>query len=213
MRLFDPFKDYGQIISLSAPAVEEVAEPALAAELARLGNDEQAELVRRHAGRFLAFVASVPMNNIDAACREVQRAVRDLGAVGIQLYTDAAGNTGSSAAFPFSVNVTGPIVTLTSIGGSGAFVSGQSGYNSLVGTASPNRSVSILSGATTLGSTSSDGDGNFSYTLTNANLNSLGEGSGKTISASQTDLAGNTGTSTPFSFTVDRTPQIGRAHV
>jgi aminocarboxymuconate-semialdehyde decarboxylase len=91
MKLLDPFKDYGQIISLSAPAVEEVAEPALAAELARLGNDEQAELVRRHAGRFIAFVASVPMNNIDAACREVQRVVRDLGAVGIQLYTDAAG--------------------------------------------------------------------------------------------------------------------------
>jgi aminocarboxymuconate-semialdehyde decarboxylase len=91
MRLMDPYPDYGHVISLSAPAVEEVAEPALAAELARLGNDEMAELVRRHKDRFIAFVASVPMNNIDAACREVRRAVGELGAVGIQLYTDAAG--------------------------------------------------------------------------------------------------------------------------
>jgi aminocarboxymuconate-semialdehyde decarboxylase len=91
MRLLDPHKDYGQVISLSAPPVEEVAEPALAAELARIGNDEMAELVRRHPGRFLAFVAAAPMNNVDAACREVRRAVRELGAVGVQLYTDAAG--------------------------------------------------------------------------------------------------------------------------
>lgn len=90
-RQMEPFAEYGQVISLSAPPVEEVAEPALAAELARIGNDEMAELVRKHPDRFPWFVASVPMNNIDAACKEVGRAVRDLGAVGIQLYTDAAG--------------------------------------------------------------------------------------------------------------------------
>jgi uncharacterized protein len=90
-RQMDAFTDYGQVISLSAPPVEEVAAPALAAELARLGNDEMAELVRRHPARFPWFVASMPMNNIDAACKEVTRAVRELGAVGIQLYTDAGG--------------------------------------------------------------------------------------------------------------------------
>src|SRR5512146_2369809 len=56
----DAFSDYGQVISLCAPPVEEVATPALAAELARLGNDEMAALVRRHPDRFPWFVASVP---------------------------------------------------------------------------------------------------------------------------------------------------------
>ena len=75
--------------------------------------------------------------------------------------------------------------------------------NRVVGTAEASRSVSISFGATVLGSTTTDASGNFSYALTGTNLTTIGQVSSKTITASQTDAAGNTGTSAPFDFSVD----------
>jgi len=54
-----------------------------------------------------------------------------------------------------------------------------------------------------LGTATADSNGDFSYELTSGNLTTLGQGSGKSISAKQTDSAGNTQTSAAFSFSVD----------
>lgn len=90
-QLMDEHGDYRQVISLPAPALEEVAEPALAARLARIANDGLAGLVASHPDRFPAFVASVALNDVDGAVAEAQRAVRDLGAKGIQIHTNMCG--------------------------------------------------------------------------------------------------------------------------
>jgi aminocarboxymuconate-semialdehyde decarboxylase len=50
-----------------------------------------AELVRKHPRRFPAFVASLPMNDPAGLLKEARRAVRDLGAVGVQVFTNVLG--------------------------------------------------------------------------------------------------------------------------
>jgi aminocarboxymuconate-semialdehyde decarboxylase len=60
-------------------------------ELARLANDEMAALVARHPERFPGFVASLPMNNPDAALGEIDRAIDQLGATGVQVFSNVNG--------------------------------------------------------------------------------------------------------------------------
>lgn len=90
-RQMDEIGDYRQVISLPAPTLEEVADPALAKNLASCANDGLADLVARHPDRFPAFVATVALNDVDGAVAEAQRAVRELGAKGIQIHTNMCG--------------------------------------------------------------------------------------------------------------------------
>jgi aminocarboxymuconate-semialdehyde decarboxylase len=90
-RIMDPFGDYRQVISLPNPPIEDYATPAQGIELARIANDTMAELVQRHPDRFCAFVAALSMTDMDAAMREAKRAVEDLGAAGVQIFTNVKG--------------------------------------------------------------------------------------------------------------------------
>ena len=90
-RQMDAFGDYRQVISLPAPTLEEVASPDVATRLARLANDGLAGLIRDHPDRFPAFVATVALTDMDGAVAEAHRAVRDLGARGIQIHTNMCG--------------------------------------------------------------------------------------------------------------------------
>lgn len=69
------------ILSLNAPAVQAVPDPAAANELARRANDYLAEEVAKRPDRFRAF-AALPMQDPDLATRELARCVTDLGFVG-----------------------------------------------------------------------------------------------------------------------------------
>jgi aminocarboxymuconate-semialdehyde decarboxylase len=90
-RMMDQFGDYVQVLSLAAPPIEALAPPADSAALARLANDTMAETVARHPDRFPGFIASMPMNNVDAALQEIDRALNDLKAAGIQIFTNVNG--------------------------------------------------------------------------------------------------------------------------
>jgi uncharacterized protein len=90
-RVMDSFGDYQQILSMPSPPLEAVAAPRDSVELARIGNDGLADLVRRYPDRFPAFVASLPMNDPEAAVAEAQRAMTTLGACGIQVFTNVNG--------------------------------------------------------------------------------------------------------------------------
>lgn len=90
-RIMDQFEDYAQVLSLALPPIEAVAGPARAAELARIANDELAALVARHPDRFPAAVAGLPLNDLDAALRELDRAVGELGLRGVQIFTHVNG--------------------------------------------------------------------------------------------------------------------------
>jgi uncharacterized protein len=92
LRVIEPFDEYAQIVSLAAPPLEALGEPAETADLARLANDEMAELVRSRPDTFAGFVAGLPMGDVDAALAEVDRAVHQLGALGIQIYTHVNGD-------------------------------------------------------------------------------------------------------------------------
>lgn len=90
-RVMDQFEGYCQILSLASPPLELAGSPAISTELARLGNDGMAELVNRYPDRFPGFIASLPMNDPDAALAEAERALSKLDAVGIQLYSNVSG--------------------------------------------------------------------------------------------------------------------------
>ena len=92
LRVIEPFEDYSQIISLAAPPIESLGEPDESADLARLANDEMAEMVGSRPDTFVGFVAGVPMNDVDATLAEIERAVDELGALGIQIYTHVNGS-------------------------------------------------------------------------------------------------------------------------
>lgn len=86
-----PVGDYQQILVLAVPPLEEVGSPAVAAELARVANDEMAELVRRYSERFVGFAAALPLSDVEASLRELDRALTELGALGALLYTNILG--------------------------------------------------------------------------------------------------------------------------
>jgi predicted TIM-barrel fold metal-dependent hydrolase len=90
-RVMDSFEGYQQILSIATPPIEAYASPPDALDLAKAANDGMAELVRRYPDRFPGFVASLPLNDPDAAMAETHRAVRDLGARGIQLFSNING--------------------------------------------------------------------------------------------------------------------------
>jgi predicted TIM-barrel fold metal-dependent hydrolase len=92
-RVMDEFGDYCQIISIASPPLESFADTTVTPLLAQIANDGMAELVQGYPDRFPAFIASLPMNNPEAAVRELERAVGELGACGVQIFTNAAGRS------------------------------------------------------------------------------------------------------------------------
>ncbi len=91
-RVMDMFgDDYRQILSIPGPPAEILAGPDGSPDLARAANDGMAELVDKYPDRFPGFTARLPMNNQEAALAELHRAIRDLGAKGIEVYSNAAG--------------------------------------------------------------------------------------------------------------------------
>ena len=88
----DEIGEYAQVISLPNPPLEEIAQGETAAQLARVANDAMAELVAQHPRRFPAFVAAVSLDDVDAGLGEAERAIRELGARGIQVFTNIAGH-------------------------------------------------------------------------------------------------------------------------
>lgn len=91
MKMMDRFKGYKQVLTLSLPAIELLGGPHESPELARLANDGMAEIVRAHPERFPAFVASLPLNNVEESLAEMDRAINGLGAKGIQIFTNMNG--------------------------------------------------------------------------------------------------------------------------
>ncbi len=97
-KLLDEFDGLQQVLSLSNPPIELIAPPERSPDLARLANDSLAEVCRKHPDRFPTFIASLPMNNVEATLAEIDRAI-GLGARGIQVFTHVAGEPLSDKKF------------------------------------------------------------------------------------------------------------------
>jgi gamma-resorcylate decarboxylase len=66
------------VLSLNAPAIQAIPDPARANEMARRANDFLAEEVKKRPGRFQAL-AALPMQDPELAANELTRCVKDLG--------------------------------------------------------------------------------------------------------------------------------------
>ena len=78
-----------EVLSLSTPNVYFV-EGRAQADVARMVNDAYADLAARRPGRFMGF-ASIPMDDPDAALRELERALEDLRMQGVVLLSNIRG--------------------------------------------------------------------------------------------------------------------------
>jgi predicted TIM-barrel fold metal-dependent hydrolase len=91
-RAMDEFGDYRQIFSIPNPPLETVTTLAQGRDLARIANDAMADMVRRHPFRFPAFIAALPLHDVDSAMQELKRAIETMGARGIQIFTHVNGH-------------------------------------------------------------------------------------------------------------------------
>jgi len=90
-RVVSMFPDYAQILSYPMPPLESFASGEQLDDLCRLINDGFVDIVSQHGDLFPGFVAQVSLANPASAVKEAQRAVRDLGACGVQIYTNVNG--------------------------------------------------------------------------------------------------------------------------
>jgi predicted TIM-barrel fold metal-dependent hydrolase len=80
-----------QVITLAVPPVEQAAaDPTVAVELATLANDTIVDMADRPDGRLIP-VGSIALTNGEAAIREAERCLKQLGMAGIQICTNVAG--------------------------------------------------------------------------------------------------------------------------
>src|SRR5260370_19919930 len=90
-RAMDRHPEVVQLITIAGPNVESVLDPKDAVEVARIANDEMAELVAKYPDRFAAAGACLPMSDVEAALREADRALDELRFRCVEVFTDING--------------------------------------------------------------------------------------------------------------------------
>jgi predicted TIM-barrel fold metal-dependent hydrolase len=90
-KIVDMFDDYAQILAYPMPPPERMYKPEQLEDMIRLLNDGFAEIVARHRDRFPGFVAQAALLARDGGVREAERAVKELGAAGVQINTNVNG--------------------------------------------------------------------------------------------------------------------------
>lgn len=93
LRLMDRHPDVMQVLTVAQPPLDVLVPPKDAAELARIANDELAELVVKYPDKFVAAAACLPLNDVDAALVEIDRAITQLELRGIQIYSPIKGES------------------------------------------------------------------------------------------------------------------------
>ena len=95
----DKFEGLLQVLTIAGPNVESITESKDTVELAKIANDEMAELVEKYPDRFAGAIACLPMNDVDAAIIEANRAIDELRFRGVEIFTDINGKPVDSAEF------------------------------------------------------------------------------------------------------------------
>jgi uncharacterized protein len=98
-QMMDNLGNIAQVLTLVTPALETIADPQKALDLARTANDGMAELVATYPSRFAAAAAALPLNNMDAALKELDRAINELKLKGVQIFTSISGKPLDSPEF------------------------------------------------------------------------------------------------------------------
>jgi predicted TIM-barrel fold metal-dependent hydrolase len=98
-RMMDQLGNSLQILTLVTPPLEDIQDPQKSLDLARTANDGMAELVAKYPARFAGAAAALPMNIMDAAIKELDRAIKELKLNGVQIFTSANGKPLDSPEF------------------------------------------------------------------------------------------------------------------
>ena len=85
-KLMHRYPDVLQVITMANIPLEKFV-PEHTVEMARIGNEELAELVLKRPDLFYGAVAVLPLNDIDAALEEIDYAINKLHLAGIQVQT------------------------------------------------------------------------------------------------------------------------------
>lgn len=78
-----------QALSINIPGAEILDIPN-SVDIARMVNDEYAQIVSKHSNRFVAF-ATLPLRDTDASLKETERAVKQLGFRGLMFFSNVMG--------------------------------------------------------------------------------------------------------------------------
>ncbi len=87
LEVMDNYEDYVQVLVPTQPAAETFCTPEQATEAAQVYNDSMSEIVKKYPDKFIGAVAYLPLNNIDAALKEIDRVIDKLGFLGILMDT------------------------------------------------------------------------------------------------------------------------------
>lgn len=99
-KIMDAYEGMVQVLTIGpVPPIEYFANEQQAIELARMANDEMAEMLHKHRDRFVAAIALLPMNNPEAALVETDRAITELGLKGIYVHSNINGKSLDSPEF------------------------------------------------------------------------------------------------------------------
>ena len=85
LRMMDKYPGYVQILNITGSNPEDLLSPKDAAEVCKIANDSMAELVYKYPDRFVAATAVLPLNDMDEAMKELDRAIKDLRLKGVQV--------------------------------------------------------------------------------------------------------------------------------
>jgi predicted TIM-barrel fold metal-dependent hydrolase len=92
-RVMDRYPGVLHVVTVALPPLEVTVKPRDAVYLAKIANDELAELCVKYPDRFIGAAACLPLSNIDATMKEIDRAVIDLKLKGIQMLSNNNGDT------------------------------------------------------------------------------------------------------------------------
>jgi aminocarboxymuconate-semialdehyde decarboxylase len=99
-KIMDAYQGLVQVLTIGpVPPIENFANEQQTVELARMANDEMAELIHKYRDRFVTAIALLPMNNPDAALKETDRAIIELGFRGIYVHSNINGKPLDSPEF------------------------------------------------------------------------------------------------------------------
>ena len=98
-RVMDKYPDYAQVLTIVSPSLDNIVSPQDATYLSKIANDEMVELLVKYPDRFLSAAACLPTCDMDAAVKELDRAIKDLRFKAIQIYTSVNGKPLDSPEF------------------------------------------------------------------------------------------------------------------
>ena len=87
LEIMERYEDYVQVLVPVGEVIEPFFAPKDTVFLIQTFNDAVAQIIQKHPDKFVAGVASLPLNDVDASLKEIDRAINELGFKGINMHT------------------------------------------------------------------------------------------------------------------------------